>query len=151
MLPSFLLPFILFTPNPLLPSFLCRFLSENYISYYLFIILCVILCLTIIILTFLFLFLSGAYNSYFSPFIFLILFCILTLISWMSIYVYLFMHWSILNIKKVIITLIHPPGQFSYVPPPKSASYCFLKQSPCGKKSQVLLWYMSHTSVSCPV
>ena len=34
---------------------------------------------------------------------------------------------------------LYPP------PPPSSLSYCFLKQSPAGKKSQHLRWYMSHT------
>ena len=38
--------------------------------------------------------------------------------------------------------------RFYYYPPPppsSSLSYCFLKQSPAGKKSQHLLWYMSQT------
>jgi len=31
---------------------------------------------------------------------------------------------------------------------PSSSSYCFLKQSPTGKKSQHLCWYISQTYVS---
>ena len=38
----------------------------------------------------------------------------------------------------------HPPS-------PNSDSYCFLKHSPAGKKSQHLCWYISQTYVSCPV
>lgn len=34
---------------------------------------------------------------------------------------------------------------------PNSSSYCFLKQSPTGKKSQHRCWYMFHTYVSWPV
>jgi len=46
---------------------------------------------------------------------------------------------------------VSPSGNLLVGLYPSSSSYCFLKQSPTGKKSQHLCWYISQTYVSWPV